>query len=694
MRKKGKIISIVLIVSAINNINIKNAIAYEVKDIQKISNANLLIKNEVVIKESKGFLESASIEWTPVKEATGYNVYYKIAGTNDANYIKLDNELIRRYPNNFRADILGLKEGEYQIKIIPIINNKEVDSAQVISKHIEVISHTREGFAFSKQSAMKTSSGGYNDDGTVSKDAQVIYITSKNINTVKANVIENKTGKESIVIGLTNILSARSKGYDKRPLIIRMIGQVNANDIKGLNSSGYIEIKGAYNITFEGVGEDSTAYKWGFLIKNSKNIEVRNIGIMLFPDDAISLDSGNENIWIHNNDIFYGSAGSDADQVKGDGSADVKGKSTYVTISYNHFYDSGKVSLCGMNDTEEFFVTYHHNWFDHSDSRHPRIRVGSVHIYNNYFDGNSKYGVGVTKGSSAFVEANYFRNCKYPMLTSLQGSDISNSSGNFSGEPGGMIKSYNNTIIGAKSIIYAKKNSSQFDAYLAYSRDEIVPSNYKTANGGNTYNNFDTSFNMYKYIPDSPDKAIDKVVNYAGRVNGGDFKWKFTSDDDTSYKVNIDLMNAIKSYKSNLLSVYGNCADESNANKPLLPESPIEEEKPDIEKKSIIHNFTTDNKESKFFEINGKVSNNKKGINYKGLLLTKYLKLETSTSIKFKTDSNSKITLVLNNNFNKGLLIDGVKYKAKNGIINIDLKSGEHSITKADSCNLYYISIE
>ena len=78
---------------------------------------------------------------------------------------------------------------------------------------------------------------------------------------------------------------------------------------------------------------------------------------------------------------------------KGDGSVDVKGKSTYVTVSYNHFFDSGKCSLCGMHqdsNTGEFFVTYHHNWFDHSDSRHPRIRVGTIHIYNNYFDGKRK----------------------------------------------------------------------------------------------------------------------------------------------------------------------------------------------------------------------------------------------------------------------------------------------------------------
>jgi Pectate lyase len=327
---------------------------------------------------------------------------------------------------------------------------------------------------------MKTSSGGYNDDGTVKSNAQILYINAQNINTIKLDVITNSKGSKTTCTGLVDILAKRQKGYDKTPLIIRMIGQINDTDIKGLNSSGYIQLKGVYNTTFEGIGEDATVYGWGFLIRDSRNVELRNVGIMLFKDDGISLDTGNENIWIHNNDIFYGAAGSDADQVKGDGSADVKGKSTYVTLSYNHFWDSGKASLCGMSDTEEFFVTYHHNWFDHSDSRHPRIRVGTVHIYNNYFDGNSKYGVGVTKGSSAFVESNDFRNTTYPMLSSLQGSDIAGGSkGTFSGETGGMIKAYNNKISGAKSIIYANENSKQFDAYLVTSRNEKVPLHIK-----------------------------------------------------------------------------------------------------------------------------------------------------------------------------------------------------------------------
>jgi len=70
----------------------------------------------------------------------------------------------------------------------------------------------------------------------------------------------------------------------------------------------------------------------------------------------------------------------------------------------------------------------------------------TVHVYNNYFDGNAKYGVGVTTGSSCFVEQNFFRNAHDPMMSSKQGTDAQGA-GTFSGEKGGVIKAYNNKFV-------------------------------------------------------------------------------------------------------------------------------------------------------------------------------------------------------------------------------------------------------
>jgi pectate lyase len=515
----------------------------------------LAATTNVTITKSGGWLESAYVEWSPVIGASGYNVYYKQAAASDAQYTKIDGLLVRQYPSYLRADVLGLAAGNYVVKVVPSANDVEILSAAATTSTLTVKAHAREGFAFSAQSPMKTGSGGYNDNGTVPSNAQIIYITSKTANTVTLNVITSSKGTTTACTGLANIMAARQKGYDKTPLIIRLIGQVNGSDISGLNSSGFLQVKGCYNVTIEGVGEDATVYKWGILVRSAHNVEIRNLGIMLFPDDGISLDTDNQNIWVHNNDLFYGAPGSDADQVKGDGSCDIKGFSDYVTVSYNHFWDSGKMSLCGMGDSKEFHVTYHHNWFDHSDSRHPRIRLATVHIYNNYFDGVSKYGIGNTSGGSAFVEANYFRNCKYPMLISLQGTDVyGGSEGTFSSEPGGINKAYNNKVEGATRLVYHTQDPIQFDAYLATSRNEVVSSTYRTVSGGNAYNNFDTASTMYAYAPDAPDNVKTVVTTYAGRVNGGDFKWTFTAADDTDSGVNTALKQAITSYVSPLIA--------------------------------------------------------------------------------------------------------------------------------------------
>lgn len=522
----------------------------------------------ISLTESGGWFESAYIEWSPVSNAISYNVYVKPAGAGDSAYLLIDNELIRKYSSYWRADAAGLAAGQYVMKAEAVLPDGSKESA--VSDALTVNSNDRTGFAFSGDSKYKSGSGAYKENGTLKDDAQVIYVTPETAKTVTLDVTVNKSGKKQTGTGIGEILTLRQKGYDTTPLAVRFIGKVTDSNMVGeLNSNGYLQVKGKssyteMNMTLEGIGEDATAYGWGILVRNCGNVEIRNLGVMLFPDDGISLDTANCNVWVHNNDIFYGTAGSDADQAKGDGSADVKGASTYVTLSYNHFWDSGKCSLCGMKDTEEFFVTYHHNWYDHSDSRHPRIRAASVHIYNNFFDGNAKYGVGVTKGSSAFVEANYFRHCKNPMMSSLQGTDALGD-GTFSGENGGMIKAFNNIIENASSLIYANSNdgtanadASSFDAYFASARNETVPGSYKTKAGSTVYNNFDTSIDIGVNQSDIDTvNVVEQIVKTrAGRMNQGDFTWKFDdASDDTSYALNSALMSKIKSYTSELISV-------------------------------------------------------------------------------------------------------------------------------------------
>ena len=518
------------------------------------------------ITEASGWLETAYVKWTPVTGATGYNVYVKSASASDSAYVQLDDELIRKYPSYMRADAVGLKAGDYVMKIVPLNNGKENTAAAIVSDKLTVKAHDRSGFTFSSNSPAKNGVGAYNNDGTLKSGASVLYVTEANKNTVKLTI----GGTE--YTGVAAITQAIKSKNNCQPVAIRIIGQVTLSGLacKDVSSAYAIGVKGASNVTFEGIGDDATLYEAGVAVFQSTGIEVRNLGLMNWggggDGDGISLKQS-VGVWVHNNDVFYGNAGSDGDQAKGDGSMDLKDNSQYVTVSYNHFWDSGKMSLCGMkSESGENWITYHHNWFDHSDSRHPRIRTMSVHVYNNYYDGNAKYGVGAAKDSEAFVEANYFRNCNYPMLSSMQGSDVL-AGGIFSGENGGVIKAYNNYMEGQKSVIYANSDTgttsasaTDFDAYLAASRSETVPSTYKAKQGGKTYSNFDTKVDLGVDTADidAPADVPSIVTKYAGRVMGGDFKWTFdNSVDDTSYSLNRPLKDKLNAYKTSLVSVGG-----------------------------------------------------------------------------------------------------------------------------------------
>lgn len=662
-----------------------------------------LWSQSVTITKSQGWIESAYVLWNPVNDADAYAVYYSGEGITER---KIDDQLIRDYGDYFRADIPGLKAGNYQVKVAPIIDS--VEQAATYSDPISVQAYDRTGFAFDGN----RTPGAYNADGTPKSGAVILYLTENTKNTMSLEV----TGaNENPCVGIQTIMEGFKKGYDNRPLIVRMVGQVT--DPTYLDK-GDIVIENKNNtasyITLEGIGDDATADGWGIRVKNASNIEIRNIGFMNTNSDEgddLGLQQNNDHIWVHHCDFFYGDAGSDSDQAKGDGALDCK-KSTYVTFSYNHFWDTGKSNLLGLSEgsTDGWYITYHHNWYDHSDSRHPRVRYYSAHVYNNYYDGIAKYGIGSTMGSSVFSESNYFRNCKYPMLTSMQGSDVydENSQSNdysdmptFSKEDGGTIKSYNNYMTGQRRFVpYGEtgypNSTIDFDAYVVSSRNEEVPSTVKSSYGSNTYNNFDTNSSiMYNYTADSPEDGKNKTMQYAGRIEGGDFQWSFNNSvDDTDYSVNSALKSALLSYQTDLVKIQGDGeGNSSGGGETGGGETGGGETGGEIDG-DVVHNFTTDGKTSSVFSITGNLSDSKGTVSFGGLTLTQCLKIESSTLISFSTTEIATMTLVFNEGYNGGIKIDGTEKTVSNGILELELTAGNHDITKADVANLYFIMLD
>ena len=660
-------------------------------DTPSISDASL----EVI--KCSGDLESAYVEWKANAAYSDYNVYYRSEG--EASYKVIDKMLIRKYSDYYRADALGLKAGKYEIKVVPVNNNADIEDKKV-TLNVNVLAHERTGYAFSGGS----SSGAYNDDGTLKGNADILYITNANKDKVTYTVASVE------YTGIQNIMTALKKAT--KPLCIRFIGNITDPSVL---SKGDLELKDiSCGLTLEGVGIDATINGFGVKLVRVTNCEIRNLGFMNCNSeegDNVSLNADNSYVWVHNNDIFYGDAGSDADQAKGDGALDTK-TSTNVTHSYNHFWDTGKSNLQGMkSEVVNNKITYHHNWYDHSDSRHPRIRTCTVHVYNNYYDGVAKYGIGATMGASVFSENNYFNNTKNPILSSGQGTDALGE-GTFSGEEGGMVKSYGDLMVGttSDSITY-QENSTSFDFYQASSRNEVVPSSIVTLSGGTSYSNFDTAVDFYNYSVDTPEVAKEKVITYAGRVSGGDFEWTFTDSENTNYAVITELKQKLVAYEGKLVSILGtddavnnggssnsgNAGGDTGSDSGNTGNGGSSSDAPVIEG-DIAHNFTLDGFTSDYFEFSAETSNSKGPVSYAGLTLTNSLKMNSSGYINFTIDSPCVITLVFNTgSASKRISVNGIEYTIDStGIVVAQVNTpGSCSIVRTSGeSHLFYISID
>lgn len=691
--------------------------------VQKISFAKKVEQGEsgdidnpagvIQITEAKGWQESAYLKWAPFEGASSYNVY--VDGK------KIDAQLIRQYASYYRADVLGLEAGTYAVKVVPVnAEGTEIAGANTAS-NLVVKSFNREGFAHFNYSGV----GAYNDNGTLKAGAKVLYITANTAKTVSTTV---NTGKLETITGLQSIIDAYSKGKDKTPIAFRIIGKVNLSDLDHISSSAEgLQIKGAMmNMTFEGVGDDATVYGFGFLLREAESVEFRNFAIMRCLDDAMSLDTKNSHVWIHNMDLFYGKKGGAADQAKGDGTVDIKGDSKYVTVTYNRFWDNGKASMCGMkSETGENWITYHHNWFDHSDSRMARIRTMSVHMYNNYYQHNDVYGIGATSGSSVFMESNYFDATKRPIMSSLQGTDAKGD-GTFSGEKGGLIKAYGNVFANKPDnfsyIPYADNNTS-FDAYEVSAPSEQVPSSVKTLVGGTSYNNFDTNSSlMYAYAADKAEDVPAIVEGFygAGRLNHGDID--FVIPDETVVTNGHQqpwpaLASILDAYTSGVVKVFG----ESNASgeggsaeggstggsgeggstsgstggttEGGSTVTPIEG--------TVLVTFTDSKPSSSIVTVSGNYATNKGTATIDGTSYSTCVKMESATNISVTVDKKVTMTLYFCSADSKtNAKIDGKKPAEVNAVIDstaktmtVTLDAGSHTITKQDTCNLFGIKL-
>lgn len=168
------------------------------------------------------------------------------------------------------------------------------------------------------------------------------------------------------------------------------------------------------NLTILGLGNGATIDGISLRIGRSgdpeRNVIIRNIIFDNAPDDNISIWWGSSNIWIDH--CTFKSAA--------DSNVDITRQANYVTLSYNRFENVGAkgVSIIGgadnlPEDADYLRVTYHHNWFNGTAGRNPRMRFGIVHIFNNYYT-DVQLGPNATCVVRCLFEYNYLERVQSP----------------------------------------------------------------------------------------------------------------------------------------------------------------------------------------------------------------------------------------------------------------------------------------
>ncbi|MFC8733178.1 hypothetical protein ACFT5B_12030 [Luteimicrobium sp. NPDC057192] len=220
------------------------------------------------------------------------------------------------------------------------------------------------------------------------------------------------------------------RAADDTPLTIQVTGTItldNTDKVSGdsCDTTGdEIQFKGVSNVTLVGVGSGATFDQIGIHVRDAHNIIIQNVTVQNVHKsngptsnggDAIGLESDVSNVWV-DHDTLLASGGEDEGF---DSLLDMKADTTYVTASYTIFRNSGRGGLVGSSDSDTGNgpVTFHHNLYDHIDSRTPLLRAATAHIYDNYYVDLQKSGINPRDGGKAKVENNYFEDSKDPLGT-------------------------------------------------------------------------------------------------------------------------------------------------------------------------------------------------------------------------------------------------------------------------------------
>ncbi len=269
------------------------------------------------------------------------------------------------------------------------------------------------------------------------------------------------------------------------------------------------------------IGKGNVTLKFGFNIKRSWNILIRNITFQDYYDDGINIgEPETHHIWVDHCTFGHPST-IPADSEHPDGGVDIKGGASYVTVSWCKFRNSWKTSLVGHSDNNgaqdegKLKVTYFANHFFRTNSRNPRVRFGEVHLLNNLIEQANLYGAVAAKDAKVVAEANFYVNTRWPMyadraLADFQAVYGNNTDGVFTSKTGNTpctyLKQFNNGYDDSGlPVITAQINPAMLNpGGRSVKFDEL--------NAGAAFD----PLSYYSYTPYTASQLRDTVPAYAG----------------------------------------------------------------------------------------------------------------------------------------------------------------------------------
>jgi pectate lyase len=156
------------------------------------------------------------------------------------------------------------------------------------------------------------------------------------------------------------------------------------------------------NKTIDGRGARVVITGHGLTIDGSANVIVENLVFRDGVDDALQIINAAHDVWVDHSSFSRW----------GDGLIDITRASTDVTVSWCRFSEQDKVILLSASPEQErdaaIRVTLHHNHFARTVERHPRLRFGKVHAYNNYYEAWGSYGAAASMFGEILSQANVY----------------------------------------------------------------------------------------------------------------------------------------------------------------------------------------------------------------------------------------------------------------------------------------------